>query len=150
MSKETFPSVGNKIRKASSVLMIGAIGLSLAGCSTGKDPNRVSFCSDKEAKGTVATPGSKGVNDPNVILQYADKGSYRDETAGTMTDNDYIDGLGELVCQINKKDQLVSLRFLPSVERIRHDYLTDLSTVQNELNSSTTTTTTTVPAKPAS
>src|SRR5258708_499588 len=130
MSKEFIGRVGNTLNRKKAIVALGASSLILAGCvafGVGHDPNKTAFCNSKEAKNPVAKEGSKNENDPNTILHYAEQNSYVDLTDGWMdginNDPDYIDGLGEIVCQVRSDQGKVTLHFLSSVNRIRHAYL---------------------------
>ena len=143
MSRETLSRTGNIVRRSRMIVALGLASLIGAGCgSAGRDPSSISFCSPNEAKGRVATTGTHDENDYQTILDYAEKNKYGDKTAteGISGALDKINGLGEIVCQVRDDKGEVTLHFLPSIERIRQRYLTELSTVQQELGITTTTT----------
>lgn len=141
---ETVSRVGNLLKNPRSMLAIGSIGLlSVTGCGTagtGREPNVIKFCSAKEAQGPVASPGSKDENDPQTILDFAEGKHYGDLSAGslngTFTTVDYVNGPGEIVCQI-RDGKNVTLHFLPSEDRIKRGYLEQEQIVQRELSATT-------------
>jgi len=152
MSLEAKREGGNAIKGTVAgvlIVAVGYLGLSAAKVgSTGRSPDHIEFCSENEENGFVAGPGSEDENDPEVILRYAQEHRFYDQTAGLLARHssgaaaiapDYINGLGEEVCQTYDDDH-IGFRFLPSIERVREAYRTDVNTVQRELYAATSTT----------
>lgn len=115
-----------------ALLLVVAASLGGTACS-GSDgySSSIEACASGDDTGVEATVDSQDENDPSVILEFVTVGNgeaVNDDSANggwsTLT-NDYINGLGEVVCTPGEEGSSDGLVFTPSGLEARQAFITE-------------------------